>query len=123
MSEARRNVGLLDAVAVALCALGLVAIWAFQLIAVPSFRAMFADFGSAAALPTITRIVLQPTVAAVASVVVLGLLGAGLASRVIRRREVGAALLMFAVMVPLVTVTFMLIAMYAPIWELAGNIR
>jgi len=123
MSDERSSVGVLDAVAVAVCTLGLLAIWAFQLRAVPIYRAMFADFGSTTALPTITLIVLQPIVAAIASVVVLGLLGAGLASRIARRRELGAALLLFAVMVPIVTVPLMLVAMYAPLWELAGNIR
>ncbi len=123
MSEERSSIGVLDAIAVGLCTIGLLALWAFQLLAVPIYRAMFADFGSTTALPTITLIVLQPTVAAVASVVVLGLLGAGLASRFARRRELGAALLLFAVMVPFVTIPFMLVAMYAPLWELAGNIR
>lgn len=49
MSEARSNIGVLDVVAVAFCAIGVVAIWAFQLFAVPVYRAMFADFGSSTA--------------------------------------------------------------------------
>ena len=123
MSGERSTIGVLDAVAVGLSSIGLLLIWAFQLLGVPRFRAMFADFGSTLALPFITRIVMQPIVAAIASVVLLGLVGVGLTSRLANRRELGAALLLFAVLIPMVTIPFMVVAMYAPIWELAGEIR
>ena len=108
MSEGRSRVGVLDAVAVGLCAIGLLAIWEFQLLVVPRYAAMFVNFIEA--LPTMTRLVLQPVVASVASAVVLGLLGAGLYSRVANRRERGAALMLLAAVVPFVTVAFMFYA-------------
>ena len=75
MSEGRSRVGVLDAVAVGLCAIGLLAIWAFQQLVVPRCVAKFTPFIDA--LQTMTRLVLQPLVASVASAVLLGLLGAG----------------------------------------------
>lgn len=112
MSEGCSNIGVLDAVAVALCAIGLLAIWAFQLLVVPFYQTMFTNFISA--LPLTTRVVLQPIVASVASVVVISLFGVGLTSRVANRSERGTTLMLFAVVVPFVTVAFMLYAVYAP---------
>lgn len=123
MTERQNGIALLDAVAVGLIAVGVLALWAFQILVVPSFAAMFADFGSHAALPAVTRVVLQPFLAAAATLATLVLMAIGLALRFSSRRGVGAAVLVLAALIPTATVPLMLAAMYAPIFDLAGNIR
>lgn len=123
MTQPKSGIGVLDALAVGLIVAGVLAMWAFQLFVVPSFSAMFADFGSAETLPAITRLALGPVVVILATLATLALMALGLALRLSKRSAIGAALLVLAAMVPAATVPLMLAAMYAPIYMIAGNVR
>jgi type II secretory pathway component PulF len=117
------KLGILDAVSVGLLVCGLLALWAFQWAVVPTFRGMFRDFGSDASLPAVTLLVLQPIAAACATGAAIVAMCSGLALRLAARPTLGALLLVFALVVPLATVPLMLAALYAPIYQLAGQIR
>lgn len=123
MTQRQSGIALLDGVAVGLIAVGVLAMWAFQIFVVPSFGAMFTDFGSDVALPAVTRLVLRPFLAAAATLATIILMAIGLGLRLSSRRGVGAAVLVLAALIPTAAVPFMLAAMYAPIFDLAGNIR
>lgn len=126
----QRSLGMLDAIASIVAVLGLASVWALQLFAVPSFVAMFADFGSGA-LPALTQLVMRPIASSALSLVVLGTAGAGiglrLAGRGRARREgravLGGFALGMAAVLPWLALPVMLYALYEPIFALSGAIR
>ena len=100
--------------------LGLLLLWITQIAVVPRFARMFAEFGGV--LPAATRIALSPLFAAVVSLLVLALIGLGVALR-LGGRPGGRPLLAVAVLPCLLAIVFELIALYLPIFELAGAIQ
>jgi len=89
---------------------------------VPTFTAMHRDFGSHASLPLITRVAASPWLLAGVAVVAAGLSVVGLLRG--RRGSRGSRLLLGAgLVVSLATAMLVVGAMYAPIFQLAGNIR
>lgn len=113
--------GSADIVLVALAGLAATSAVALQLLVVPRFAAMFAEFG--AVLPAVTRIALSGWPMLGAALLIAALGGLGLRLRVIGRREPGLALLIAAPALGLLADALCVYALYAPIFELAGKIR
>lgn len=110
----RRSLQVVDVVFLCSSAVLLLALAALRLLWVPAFALMFQDFGGS--LPRVTRLVLSDGYLPVAAMIVLllGALGAW------RRRT---SLLVGASVVASAAIAVLLWSMYAPIFELAGNIR
>jgi type II secretory pathway component PulF len=121
MATEESSLGAVEIVLGALIAVTAVALVAMEVVVVPGFVEMFRDFG--AVLPMVTRIALAPGVPVAAAVAVLALGGAGIAARL--RGAAGAALglLVSALLLGLGANAFLLYALYAPIFALAGSIK
>lgn len=122
--EERAPAGRLGAAEVAVlgvAALALAVLWGAQLVIVPHFAAMFADFGGE--LPAITRAAIGHVLAVGASVLTVALAALGTGLRLWRRGALGWSALGLAAALPLVSLALLLVAMYAPIFALAGAIR
>lgn len=115
------NLGTLDAIGLALAGIGVVAVWAVQLFAVPAFTEMFRDFGGE--LPPLTLAVIGPQLAMVCTFVALVCAGAGIAARLAHPTRAGTVLIALAAGAPMITVALMVYALYLPIFEIAGAIR
>jgi hypothetical protein len=86
----------------------------------PGYRAMFRDFGSGT-LPLITRIMLNPLTLIIAAVLPMGFVAEG----VLRQRSEGAQLArcVVAMVGAAGLVVGFLVALYLPMFKLAGEIR
>ena len=110
----QRSLQVVDVVFLCTSAVLLLALAALRLLWVPAFALMFEDFGGT--LPRVTRLVLSGAFlpVTVVDVMLLCALGAW------RRRT---SLLVAASVVASAAIAVLLWSMYAPIFELAGNIR
>lgn len=112
--------GVGELIAIGLAVVGVAVLWAMQLVMVPSYAAMFADFGGE--LPAITRAAIAGVIAGGATLLALVLAALGI---VIRRWKPGVTAwiaLGLAVVTPAAATIVLLGAMYAPIFDAAGAI-
>lgn len=114
------GVGWVETAGLAMAGIGLLAVWAVQLFAVPQFAGMFADLGGT--LPRLTLAVIAPTIASVATLATASIAAAGVALRLIRPGPSGTVLVIVAAAVPLATVPLMVYALYRPIFDLAAAV-
>lgn len=89
----------------------------FGVVLAPTYSGMFRDFGGE--LPLLTRLFLQPLVPIAVSAGLMLFTGTAL---LFPRRAARIALCAVAAFVALLTITLFFVAMYLPIFSLAGNI-
>ncbi len=111
----------LDWIAVVLAGLLALSLVAFPLAVTPAFAAMFRDFGGP--LPWLTRLVLRPWLAPALALAPAGLLALGLGPRAAASIGQRRALVVAAFVLGLGAVALCLLALYAPIFALAGAIK
>jgi hypothetical protein len=121
VTERTASLGGIDLALGAVALVGVCAVWLVQLAVVPAFAAMFADFGGP--LPDLTKAVIAPYAAVASSALTVGLATAGLVLRAVRGGALGRAALVGAALVPVATVPLEIVALYWPIYALAGEIR
>ncbi|MBI2894998.1 MAG: hypothetical protein HYY06_15695 [Deltaproteobacteria bacterium] len=112
--KTKRPIGGIDVVFACTTMAGLLGLGLTRLALVPAFTEMFADFGGP--LPTITLAAIATWPTAIVVVLVVALAAVGL-----WRRRV--ALLVVATVLAALAIGLTVAAMYAPIFELAGNVR
>lgn len=116
----RRDLSALDRIGIAVVGVATLVLLDLPLHVLPAFRGMFRDFGGA--LPAVTVLVLSPWFTPALAVAPLGLVLAAVVPPVLRL-EVRRWLIVGAFVVVVVALGFSLYGLYAPIFELAGNIR
>lgn len=119
----RAKLDVVDWLMLTLSLLGAFTLVAGYLVWVPDFAKMFRDFGAGAEpLPLLTRAALSPWLACGAAGAVLVLCTLWVLARRAGRR--GLALLVTAfVLACAAALTVVILALYAPIFQLAGNIK
>lgn len=115
------GLGVIDAIGLALAAIGVVVVWAVQLFAVPAFAEMFRDFGGE--LPPLTLIVMAPHLALGCTAIALLCAAAGIAARLASPTRAGTALIALAAAIPMITVPLMVYGLYLPVFEIAAAVR
>ena len=116
----RRSLDILDVVLLGLSLLSLPALLVLRVVFVPTFAAMFSDFGGE--LPTSTLLVMGGGFHLFAAVLVVALALGGVVLRVTRGGWLPTALFVAAPGIAAFAVAFTFYALYAPIFELAGNV-
>lgn len=113
MSTTRPPLGTLGIVFACTSGAALVGLAVTRFFVVPSFVSMFQDFGGE--LPWITQAAIEPGVSATLAGLSLALCGTGL-----WRRRV--SLLVVSTVLAALAIVFTVVALYAPIFELAGAV-
>ncbi len=121
MNDDSKRVTVLDGILMVGAILSSCVVLVFPLFVVPSFLAMYRDFGSQ--LPVITRLVVSGGYSLVSlALVTLGTLG-GIGLVLAGRRGPGRIALVGAVGVALTVCAFAIMGLYLPVFEMAGAVR
>ncbi|MDC0679120.1 hypothetical protein [Sorangium atrum] len=119
--NASRSFTALDWVAVVAIGLQSLALLMFPFTIAPSFAGMFAEFGGA--LPVVTRVALSPWASPALGLLVASLAVVALALPAASTLALRRAMVLLAFFVGVIALAAAMYAMYAPIFELAGNIK
>lgn len=118
MGESSNRVGVLDGVLIVGAMLGSLAVAAFPFFVVPPFVTMYQDFGSQ--LPVLTRVVISRGYGLGTIGVVLLCSVAGVVLVLAGQRGPGRVSLVVAVGFAMMVCAFAVMALYMPIYQLAG---
>lgn len=111
----------LDWVAVVAAGLLSLALLTFPFTIAPLFTGMFAEFGGA--LPVVTRVALSPWASPALGLLVASLAVVALALPAASTLALRRAVVVLAFFLGVIALAAAMYAMYAPIFELAGNIK
>ena len=90
---------------------------------VPAFAKMYAEFGSEAVLPLVTRAVVAHVTPLGGAALALSLAAAGIFARRGGKGPLAVGLLLGGIFLAIGAVAFSMYSLYAPMFELAGKVR